>query len=90
MSAAKLGIKATIVMPKATPLIKVEGVRAFGGDSVQIKLVGDSFDEAAAEVMEGSVPGYFYDWVGLGPPRPPLTQPSYPLAAEYYGRSGWG
>ena len=44
MSAQKMGIKATIVMPKTTPDIKVSSVRAFGADVI---LHGDSFDAAS-------------------------------------------
>ncbi len=40
-----LGIKATIVMPKTTPEIKVQGVRSRGG---KVVLHGDSFPEALA------------------------------------------
>ena len=43
MSAQKMGIKATIVMPKTTPDIKVNSVRSFGATVV---LTGDSFDAA--------------------------------------------
>lgn len=45
LSAEKLGIKATIVMPRTTPDIKVASVRARGGKAV---LHGDTFDEAFA------------------------------------------
>ncbi|MGB3667790.1 MAG: threonine ammonia-lyase, biosynthetic [Bermanella sp.] len=45
MSAQKLGIKATIVMPLTTPEIKVASVRARGAKAV---LHGDTFDEAFA------------------------------------------
>ena len=44
MSAQKMGIKATIVMPKTTPDIKVSSVRAFGAEVI---LHGDSFDVAS-------------------------------------------
>ncbi|RHW76314.1 threonine ammonia-lyase, biosynthetic [Colwellia sp. RSH04] len=43
LAANKLGIKATIVMPKTTPDIKVDNVRRFGGE---VRLVGNSFNEA--------------------------------------------
>ena len=43
LAANKLGIKATIVMPKTTPEIKVDNVRRFGGE---VRLVGHSFNEA--------------------------------------------
>ena len=45
LAARELGIKATIVMPKTTPEIKVEGVRPRGG---KVVLHGDSFPEALA------------------------------------------
>ncbi|WP_396588564.1 threonine ammonia-lyase, biosynthetic [Bermanella sp. R86510] len=45
LSAQKLGIKATIVMPRTTPEIKVASVRARGARAV---LHGDTFDEAFA------------------------------------------
>ena len=48
--AAKLsGVKATVVMPVATPLIKVNRTRALGADVV---LYGDVFDEACAHAYE--------------------------------------
>ncbi len=51
LSAKKLGIRATIVMPVTTPPIKVEAVRYWGG---QVVLYGDTFDEAYghAKVLE--------------------------------------
>ena len=45
LSAQRLRINATIVMPATTPTIKVDAVRAFGG---AIVLHGDTFDEAFA------------------------------------------
>lgn len=41
--AQKLGIKATIVMPKHTPLIKVEATRKYGAEVI---LHGDVYDDA--------------------------------------------
>ncbi|MBZ0334925.1 threonine ammonia-lyase, biosynthetic [Marinobacter sp. AL4B] len=49
MSAKKLGIKATIVMPQTTPDIKVKSVRERGA---KVVLKGDAFDEAAAHAQE--------------------------------------
>jgi threonine dehydratase len=46
--AAHLGIRATIVMPLATPLIKVSATRGYGGDVV---LHGANYDEAYEEAM---------------------------------------
>ena len=48
MSARHLGIKATIVMPRTTPSIKVDAVRALGG---KVVLHGDTYDEAAAHAQ---------------------------------------
>ncbi|HED36090.1 MAG TPA: threonine ammonia-lyase, biosynthetic [Gammaproteobacteria bacterium] len=45
LAASQLGVKATIVMPKTTPRIKVDSVRSYGA---KIVLVGDNYDEAAA------------------------------------------
>ncbi|GAB3025533.1 threonine ammonia-lyase, biosynthetic [Bowmanella dokdonensis] len=42
-------IKAVIVMPQTTPDIKVDAVRTFGGDYVQVVLHGTSFDAASSE-----------------------------------------
>jgi threonine dehydratase len=44
LAALKLGVKATIVMPKTTPQIKVDGVRSRGG---KVILHGDTYDEAS-------------------------------------------
>jgi len=49
LAASKLGIKATIVMPKTTPDIKVDNVRRFGGE---VRLVGNSFNEAQAASVD--------------------------------------
>lgn len=49
MSAAKLGINAVIVMPEATPEIKVSAVRRLGGKSATVLLHGSNYDEAATE-----------------------------------------
>jgi threonine dehydratase len=49
LAAKKLGINATIVMPKTTPDIKVDNVRRFGGE---VRLVGNSFNEAQAASVD--------------------------------------
>src|SRR5579863_1612788 len=46
--ASNLGIRARIVMPLATPLIKVSATRGYGGDVV---LHGANYDEAYEEAM---------------------------------------
>ena len=49
LAGQKLDIKTWIVMPRTTPSIKVEAVRALGGHVV---LHGDSYDEAAGHARE--------------------------------------
>ncbi len=44
MSAKKLGVKATIVMPRTTPPIKVNAVKARGA---KVVLYGDAYDDAS-------------------------------------------
>ena len=48
-SAFKKKVRATIVMPETTPEIKVEAVREFGGDWVNVVQHGNSFDAASEE-----------------------------------------
>ena len=48
-AAQKLGIKAVIVMPKHTPLIKVEATKMYGAEVV---LYGDVYDEAYRKACE--------------------------------------
>jgi threonine dehydratase len=49
LSAQKLGVRAVIVMPTSTPQIKVDAVRARGGEVV---LFGDSYSDAASHAQE--------------------------------------
>jgi len=49
MSAKHLGVKATIVMPKTTPDVKVNNVRRLGG---KVVLHGDAYDDAAAHAKK--------------------------------------
>src|SRR5919198_4594841 len=49
--AARLGIRATICMPLATPLIKVSATRGYGADVV---LHGANYDEAFEEALKRS------------------------------------
>lgn len=51
-SARKLGCKAVIVMPTTTPPVKIDAVRTFGGDLVEIVLHGDSYSDAYAHALE--------------------------------------
>lgn len=45
LSASRMGVKATIVMPRTTPNIKVDAVKARGA---KVVLTGDTYDEASA------------------------------------------
>mmetsp|Transcript_16890 Transcript_16890/g.34334 ORF Transcript_16890/g.34334 Transcript_16890/m.34334 type:complete len:586 (-) Transcript_16890:1921-3678(-) len=49
LSAKRLGCRAVICMPLATPSIKVNAVRAHGGETVEVRLFGNNYDEAAGE-----------------------------------------
>ena len=49
LSCAKLKIKGTIYMPKTAPMQKVDKVRQFGKEFIDIVLFGDSFDDASTE-----------------------------------------
>jgi threonine dehydratase len=44
---AHLAIRGTVFMPRITPFQKIERVEHFGGDFIEIRLVGDSYDEAS-------------------------------------------
>jgi threonine dehydratase len=47
LGAKRLGCQATIVMPVTTPQVKIDAVRHFGGEHVQIVLHGESYSDAA-------------------------------------------
>lgn len=49
VAAHRLNLPTTIFMPRTTPLVKQDAVRDFGGEHVEIRLFGDSFDEALTE-----------------------------------------
>ncbi|MDR0565411.1 MAG: threonine ammonia-lyase, biosynthetic [Azoarcus sp.] len=49
LSAQKLGTRAVIVMPSTTPGIKIDAVRARGGEAV---LAGESYSDAYAHALE--------------------------------------
>lgn len=46
-SCKKLGVKGVVFMPIITPRQKVNQTRMFGEDNIEIKLVGDTFDDCA-------------------------------------------
>jgi threonine dehydratase len=49
MAAREMGVKATIVMPKTTPDVKVNNVKRLGG---KVVLHGDAFDEASEHAQK--------------------------------------
>lgn len=53
-SCQRLGIPGIIYMPATTPRQKINQVRLFGGDRVDIRLIGDTFDDAYAEAIRVS------------------------------------
>ena len=52
LSCKLLKIKGTIYMPSPTPNQKVEQVKMFGEDYIDVVLVGDTFDDAYHAAME--------------------------------------
>jgi threonine dehydratase len=46
LSASLLGVKAVIFMPTITPLQKINKVKSFGGNLVEVRLVGQNYDES--------------------------------------------
>jgi threonine dehydratase len=53
-SCRKAGIHGTIFMSETTPQQKIRQVEMFGNDSIEIKLVGDSYDDAYSEALNYS------------------------------------
>ncbi len=51
-SCQHLGIKGTIFMPSVTPKQKVDQVRMFGKDMVDVILIGDTFDDASQAAFD--------------------------------------
>ena len=52
LAAQKLSCKAVIFMPRSTPEVKQSEVLRLGGDAVEIRLVGDTYDEAGIAARE--------------------------------------
>jgi threonine dehydratase len=50
-SCKKLNIKGVIFMPEITPKQKIKQVTMFGGDNIEIVLVGDTFDDCLKEAL---------------------------------------
>ncbi|CAN0623432.1 threonine deaminase [Burkholderia multivorans] len=51
-SAARLGVKAVIVVPVTTPQVKVDAVRAHGGPTVEVIQAGESYSDAYAHAVK--------------------------------------
>ena len=51
-SCQKLHTQGIVFMPTITPKQKVEQTKMFGGDNIEIKLIGDTFDDCAAAVQK--------------------------------------
>lgn len=51
-SCKMLHIKGVVFMPSITPKQKINQTKMFGGDSIEIKLVGDTFDDCAIAAKE--------------------------------------
>lgn len=54
-SCQQLGVNATIFMPAPTPKQKVEQVRFFGKEQVEVMLLGDTFDDAYDLAIDFSI-----------------------------------
>jgi threonine dehydratase len=66
LAAKQLGIEARIYMPRSTPRVKQEAVKHHGGDRVEIRLAGDSYDDAVMAARQderesGAVYVHAYD-----------------------------
>jgi threonine dehydratase len=62
---AQLQIHGTIYMPMTTPKQKISKVKYFGGDWVNIELIGDTFDEAQIAAMENQPPSVYPSYMHL-------------------------
>jgi threonine dehydratase len=51
-SCKHLGIKGVIYMPAITPKQKINQVKMFGGDNIDIVLIGDTFDDCQTHAIE--------------------------------------
>src|SRR5882762_351999 len=51
-SCKKLGVKGVVFMPIITPSQKVNQTRMFGENNIQIKLVGDTYDDCAVTAKQ--------------------------------------
>ena len=54
-SCKKLGVKGVVFMPIITPQQKVQQTKFFGEEFIEIKLVGDTFDDCAVAAQEFTI-----------------------------------
>ena len=70
LAAKRRDVKAVIVMPITTPSIKVDAVRALGGDVVLIHAEpgeGVAHRGAGDDQAQARIPGHRHLWPGIGP-----------------------
>ena len=68
IGAAALGCRAVIFMPRSTPELKQREVQRFGGDAVEVMLVGNTYDdasEAAKDFCESNQSIYIHPYDDL-------------------------
>lgn len=51
-AARHFGVKGVIFMPVTTPMQKIDKTRVFGGDNIEIRLIGDYFDDTLAAAQD--------------------------------------
>ena len=51
-SCKKMNVKGVVFMPSITPMQKVNQTKMFGDDAIEIKLIGDTFDDCAIAAKE--------------------------------------
>ena len=51
LSAKKLGTRAVVVMPTTTPQVKIDAVKGWGADIIDVVLHGDSYSDAYAHAV---------------------------------------
>jgi threonine dehydratase len=54
-SCKKLGVKGVVFMPIITPQQKVQQTKLFGEDFIEIKLIGDTFDDCSVAAQEYTI-----------------------------------
>lgn len=52
LSCKKLNVKGVVFMPVTTPNQKIRQTKMFGGDNIEVKLVGDTYDDCAIAAKE--------------------------------------